>query len=61
LAASKDELDQQNPNGNATLCMQCGQCVEKCPQGIDIPVELERVHAILGERGRIADHYGGTG
>ncbi len=27
----------------ASLCAQCGQCVEKCPQHIDIPGTLESV------------------
>ncbi|MDD4127528.1 MAG: aldo/keto reductase [Methanomicrobium sp.] len=27
----------------ASLCIQCGQCVEKCPQHIDIPGVLESV------------------
>ena len=27
----------------ASLCIQCGQCSEKCPQHIDIPVILESV------------------
>jgi predicted aldo/keto reductase-like oxidoreductase len=27
----------------ASLCIQCGQCVEKCPQHIDIPIVLESV------------------
>jgi predicted aldo/keto reductase-like oxidoreductase len=27
----------------ASLCVQCGQCVEKCPQHIDIPAVLESV------------------
>lgn len=27
----------------ASLCVQCGQCVEKCPQHIDIPIVLESV------------------
>jgi predicted aldo/keto reductase-like oxidoreductase len=57
LASSKDTLDSDNPNGNASLCIACGQCLEKCPQQIDIPTELENVDAILGKRGRISDHY----
>jgi predicted aldo/keto reductase-like oxidoreductase len=27
----------------ASLCVQCGQCLEKCPQHIDIPAVLESV------------------
>lgn len=29
--------------GFASQCVQCGQCLEKCPQQIDIPAMLERV------------------
>jgi predicted aldo/keto reductase-like oxidoreductase len=57
LAGSKEELDKENPNGNASICIDCGKCLEKCPQEINIPVELEKVHAILGKRGRISDHF----
>ena len=57
LAGSKEKVDRENPNGNASLCVNCGQCLEKCPQQISIPVELEKTHAILGKRGRISDHY----
>jgi predicted aldo/keto reductase-like oxidoreductase len=58
LAGSKNRLDRENPNGNASVCANCGKCVEKCPQQINIPVELEKVHAILGKRERISKHYG---
>ena len=27
----------------ASLCVQCGQCAEKCPQHIEIPKVLESV------------------
>jgi predicted aldo/keto reductase-like oxidoreductase len=57
LAGSRGEVDRENPNGNASLCIDCGECLEKCPQEINIPVELEKVHAILGKRGRISQHY----
>ena len=33
--------------GFASRCVQCGQCLEKCPQGIDIPEALEWVVADL--------------
>ena len=59
LAGSKEKANRENPNGNASLCVQCGQCAPKCPQAIDIPGELEKVHAIVAKRGRILDHYGG--
>ncbi len=57
LAGSKEKLDRKNPNGNASLCIQCGECLEKCPQHIAVPEELKRVHAILGKHGKISDHY----
>jgi predicted aldo/keto reductase-like oxidoreductase len=57
LVGSKNKLDKKNPNGNALLCINCGECLEKCPQEINIPVELEKVHAILGRREKIEKHY----
>ncbi|NLO29247.1 MAG: aldo/keto reductase, partial [Methanosarcina mazei] len=27
----------------ASLCVQCGKCLEKCPQHLDIPMILESV------------------
>jgi predicted aldo/keto reductase-like oxidoreductase len=57
LAGSVEKLDVENPNGNASLCVRCGKCVEKCPQAIAIPDELEKTHAILGKRERIDKHY----
>jgi predicted aldo/keto reductase-like oxidoreductase len=57
LAASKEKLDKNNPNGNASMCTKCKKCLEKCPQKIAIPDELEKVHSILAKRGRISDYY----
>ena len=57
LTGSKEKLDGENPNGKASLCVNCGQCVEKCPQQINIPEELVKTHAILGKGERISKHY----
>jgi len=57
LVAKREELDRDNPNGNASICVNCGKCVEKCPQHINIPEELAKVDAILGKRQRISRHY----
>jgi predicted aldo/keto reductase-like oxidoreductase len=57
LAQAPDELDKQNPNGNGAMCIECGVCLAKCPQEIQIPTELARVHAIMGKREKIEDNY----
>jgi len=44
-------------NGSASLCVQCGECLDKCPQMIDIPIELEKVHLVLGEYQEISKVY----
>jgi predicted aldo/keto reductase-like oxidoreductase len=31
----------------ANNCIECGECLAKCPQGIDIPEWLKKVHAAL--------------
>jgi predicted aldo/keto reductase-like oxidoreductase len=43
LASTAEHLNPDKTNGRATLCTQCGVCLSKCPQSIDIPVELQRV------------------
>ena len=50
LQNSKKKVDVNNPNGNATLCIKCNLCVEKCPQEINIPNELDKVKKVLGKR-----------
>lgn len=34
---------------NATACIECGECLEKCPQGIEIIDQLKKAHIILSE------------
>jgi len=57
LAGDGKKLDIEKQNGNASMCTRCNECLEKCPQDIAIPDELEKVHAILGKGGNIRDHY----
>ncbi|MEZ7195166.1 aldo/keto reductase [Pseudodesulfovibrio karagichevae] len=37
----------QREPGFASQCVECGQCMEKCPQSIEIPEVLKRVAAAL--------------
>jgi predicted aldo/keto reductase-like oxidoreductase len=57
LAGGPPQLNLEKPNGNALVCTNCGLCVEKCPQEINIPVELEKVNAILGNGDPIGKYF----
>lgn len=37
------------PKANGGACSECGECLEKCPQHLDIPRELAAAHAALGD------------
>jgi len=58
LAGNPDKADKKNPDGNASICTECGKCIPKCPQAINIPEELKRVHMVLGEKKKISDVFG---
>ena len=49
LAGTEEELKLKENEGKASLCVKCGECLEKCPQMIEIPNELEKVHLVLGK------------
>jgi uncharacterized protein len=36
-----------SPDERADKCTACGECVEKCPQGIDVPAWMEKAQAFL--------------
>jgi hypothetical protein len=38
------------PQERASACVDCMDCVEKCPQKINIPQELKEVHKLLGAK-----------
>ena len=45
-----DEID-----GAATLCIQCGECLDKCPQQIEIPDFMEKANEIFENGKNISD------
>ncbi|MFX1498137.1 MAG: aldo/keto reductase [Promethearchaeota archaeon] len=49
-----DEIEEEN-TGNASVCIQCGECLEKCPQQIDIPELLKKVDLIFGKGKKISE------
>ena len=48
---SKDIATDWHGKGKASLCIQCEECIDKCPQKIDIPKELEDVQLVF-EQGK---------
>ena len=54
LASNKKELDVDKSNGKAIMCTECGACLPKCPQSIQISEELKRVEAVV-RHGKKAD------
>jgi predicted aldo/keto reductase-like oxidoreductase len=37
------------PGKDASACVECGECLEKCPQGIEIIDQLKKAHEALSE------------
>lgn len=46
FAQTPEELKDKPNNGAAQLCIECLQCLDKCPQSIQIPDNLKKVVAI---------------
>lgn len=60
LIKNQEELEKKKSEGEevegaACLCIQCGECLDKCPQGIDIPVMLEKVDDIFGKGKKVSE------
>jgi hypothetical protein len=37
------------PGRNASECIECGECEEKCPQKVPIVEQLKKAHEILSK------------
>ena len=58
LPKTQEELEKSGKGiGSASLCIQCGECLEKCPQQIEIPDELGRIRLIFEEGKKVTDFY----
>lgn len=60
MVKSQDELEQkitdgEEVEGSALLCIECGECLDKCPQQIDIPKHMKQVVAIFDENKKVAE------
>ncbi len=44
-------------NGGANHCAKCEQCLELCPQKINIPAELQKVHRVFAEGHPLTEVY----
>ncbi|MFW9896040.1 MAG: aldo/keto reductase [Candidatus Thorarchaeota archaeon] len=54
MAKTEEDLERRKAEGDevegaATLCIQCEECLEKCPQQIDIPSCMEKANALFEE------------
>ena len=53
----KRKAEGEEAEGAATLCIQCGECLEKCPQQIDIPSCMENANALFEEGKSISEVF----
>jgi len=57
LVSDPGKLNKEKTNGSALICTDCEICIEKCPQGINIPEELKKADLVLGKRKKISEVY----
>ena len=53
----KRKAEGEEAEGAATLCIQCEECLEKCPQQIDIPSYMEKANALFEEGKSISEVF----
>ncbi|KKM85539.1 hypothetical protein LCGC14_1288060 [marine sediment metagenome] len=62
MAKTQEDLEQKiaegyEADGAASLCIQCGECLEKCPQQIDIPDIMEKTNAIFEDGKKVSEMF----
>lgn len=62
MAKTPEELEkrlseEEEVEGAASLCIQCGECLEKCPQQIDIPDIMEKANGIFEEGREVSELF----
>jgi predicted aldo/keto reductase-like oxidoreductase len=62
LIKTQEELETKKSEGEdmegaACLCIQCGECLDKCPQGIDIPAMMEKTNEIFEEGKKVSEVF----
>jgi hypothetical protein len=62
MVKTEEDLEKRKAAGEevegaATLCNQCGECLEKCPQQIDIPSCMENANALFEEEKSISEVF----
>ena len=60
MAKTPEELNRRREGGEmvegaATLCSQCEECLEKCPQQIEIPDMMEKANSIFRDGKEITE------
>jgi predicted aldo/keto reductase-like oxidoreductase len=64
MAKTPEELHQrvesgEESDGSAALCTHCEECLEKCPQQINIPDIMDRMNGIFKEGKKISEAFEG--
>jgi predicted aldo/keto reductase-like oxidoreductase len=56
-AAQKEYTKLLKENGTADACVECGKCVDVCPQSIEIPSMLKKVQQVLGNKQSLSEVF----
>ncbi len=53
----KRKADGEEVEGAATLCIQCEECLDKCPQQIDVPTFMEQANSLFEDGKSISEVF----